>query len=137
VDALLDTMLKSKHVDARRRAVTILNGLNITDKRVVVSLAATLKDEDGGVRMQAISGLQQLSLSSKPAAAEIRKALADSNFRVRQVAYYLLSSFGEKPIETLRASLKSDNVRERLTAASLLATQGQVTHAPSCAGQGQ
>src|SRR5262249_34237487 len=77
VDGLLDTLLKSKYADARLRAATVLTGLQIADKRVVLSLAAALKDEDVGVRVQAISGLQQLSLSSKPAASEIRKALAD------------------------------------------------------------
>jgi HEAT repeat protein len=123
VPELVDA-LGAGHVDVRRQAAVVLGPMRVGDKMVVLGFAFALKDEDEQVRQHSAHGLQILGPLAKLGAPALREALVDSNFNVRQTAFYALQSMNEDPRSGLRKGLDHKDKKVRINTASLMATMG-------------
>jgi HEAT repeat protein len=119
VELLVDG-LGDKRVDVRRLSAQVLNGLQVSDKSVVIALAFALKDDDDIVKVSAANALQNLGVGAKLAAPYLRKALADLNQEVRVSAFYALQGMGEDAQKALLANLESKDNKVRVNTACLM-----------------
>jgi HEAT repeat protein len=114
----LQSTLFSKQVDARRYAAEAIGSLGDEGKTCVALLAGKLKDDDGGVRLAAASGLVKLGPAAKEVRENLLAARSDPDPNVRKTVLQALAfcGRGEGVIDALFAALNDDQEPVRAAA---------------------
>ncbi|TNE52055.1 MAG: HEAT repeat domain-containing protein [Deltaproteobacteria bacterium] len=121
---LLVKMARSKHISARKHALSALACHAKHSSQALQSLRRALRDPQWRIAKEAASALSQVGPAAAPAIPDLIKLLHSKKTALRLMASWALQSIGKATLVYLRKSLQSEHHFTKMSAAETVGLLG-------------